>query len=102
MDSERNVGAGGGGGDYEIEDEFTCAEILRGSLTSLHGTVERIFRVTFGIGAEDLPHGSNGQIWLKLQGLRTNVTAAKVRHFHILVELTGAVIVKEKKGPIFL
>uniref|UniRef100_A0A096LZF6 KH and NYN domain containing n=1 Tax=Poecilia formosa TaxID=48698 RepID=A0A096LZF6_POEFO len=52
--------------------------MLRGSLTSLHSTVERIFRVTFGIGADDLPNGNNGQIWLKLQGLSTDVKAAKL------------------------
>lgn len=61
-----------------MEDEFACAGMLRGSLTSLHGAVERIFRVTFGIGADDLPHGSNGQIWLKLRGPSGNVTAAKL------------------------
>ena len=87
MDSERSNGAGGGGGDHEVEDEFACAEVLRRSLTSLHSTVERIFRVTFGIGVD----GNNGQMWLKLRGPRTSVKAAKVRHFSLLVKLfTGA------------
>ena len=75
MDSDR----ADGGGRPQVDDEFACAGMLRGSLTSLHGTVERIFRVTFGIGADDLPHGNNGQIWLKLRGPSLNVKAAKVR-----------------------
>ncbi|XP_071315016.1 protein KHNYN isoform X2 [Trachinotus anak] len=82
MDSERSDGGGGGGGggggEPEVEDEFACAGVLRGSLASLHGTVERIFRVTFGIGSDDLPHGNNGQIWLKLRGHSNNVKAAKL------------------------
>ncbi|XP_072233074.1 protein KHNYN isoform X2 [Leuresthes tenuis] len=78
MDSERSDGGEAGDGEPEVEDEFACAGMLRGSLTSLHNTVERIFRVTFGIGAEDLPHGNNGQIWLKLRGPRASVTAAKL------------------------
>lgn len=61
-----------------MEDEFACAGMLRGSLTSLHSTVERIFTVTFSIGADDLPHGNNGQIWLKLRGPSSNVKAAKL------------------------
>ncbi|XP_060922434.1 protein KHNYN-like isoform X2 [Limanda limanda] len=52
--------------------------MLRGSLTSLHRTVERIFTVAFGIGEDDLPHGNNGQIWLKLRGPSHNVKAAKL------------------------
>ncbi|XP_069375295.1 NEDD4-binding protein 1 isoform X2 [Paralichthys olivaceus] len=74
MDADR----ADGGGRPEVVDEFACAGMLRGSLTSLHGTVERIFRVTLGIGADDLPHSNNGQIWLKLRGPRNNVKAAKV------------------------
>nr|XP_020442497.1 protein KHNYN-like [Monopterus albus]XP_020442498.1 protein KHNYN-like [Monopterus albus]XP_020442499.1 protein KHNYN-like [Monopterus albus] len=74
MDGERSDG----GGDLEVEDEFACAGMLRGSLTCLHSTVERIFRVTFGIGADDLPHGNNGQIWLKLRGPSSDVKAAKL------------------------
>ncbi|XP_069015039.1 protein KHNYN [Embiotoca jacksoni] len=73
MDSERSDGGGA-----EVEDEFACAGMLRGSLTSMHRTVERIFRVMFGIGADDLPQGNNGQIWLKLRGSETNVKAAKL------------------------
>lgn len=75
MDDERSDG---GGGEAELEDEFACAGMLRGSLTSLHSTVERIFSVAFSIGADDLPHGSNGQIWLKLRGPSANVKAAKL------------------------
>lgn len=84
MDGKRSSGGEGGSGDPEVEDEFACAGMLRGSLTSLHSTVERIFRVTFGIGADDLPNGNNGQIWLKLQGLSTDVKAAKVRRFFLV------------------
>lgn len=76
MDDERSDG----GGEAEVEDEFACAGMLRGSLTSLHSTVERIFGVSFTIGAEDLPHGNNGQIWLKLRGPSGDVKAAKVRN----------------------
>lgn len=61
-----------------MEDEFACAGMLRGSLASLHSTVERIFRVTFRIGADDSSQGNNGQIWLKLQGKSSNVKAAKL------------------------
>ncbi|MEQ2278783.1 hypothetical protein AMECASPLE_002646 [Ameca splendens] len=77
MDGKRSSGDGGSG-DPEVEDEFACAGMLRGSLTSMHGTVERIFRVTFGIGADDLPNKNNGQIWLKLHGLSSDVKAAKL------------------------
>lgn len=84
MDGERNDGGGGagggGGGGPEVVDEFACAGMLRVSLTSLHSTVERIFGVTFSIGAEDVSHGNNGQIWLKLQGQSSSVKAAKVSH----------------------
>ncbi|XP_031160114.1 protein KHNYN [Sander lucioperca] len=76
MDGERSDG--GGEGEPEVDDEFACAGMLRGSLTSLHATVERIFSVTFGIGADDLSHGNNGQIWLKLRGQSNNVKAAKL------------------------
>ena len=71
MDGERSEEA-------EVDDEFTCAGMLRGSLTSLHDSVERIFRVTFGIGADDLSLGNTGQIWLKLRGRSGDVKAAKV------------------------
>ncbi|CAK6977568.1 protein KHNYN [Scomber scombrus] len=77
MDDERSDG-GAAGGQPEVEDEFACAGMLRGSLTSLHDTVERIFRVQFRIGADDLPHGNNGQIWLKLRGPSSNVKDAKL------------------------
>lgn len=72
MESERSDG-----GEQEVGDEFACAGMLRGSLASLHSSVERIFRVSFGIGADDLPH-NNGQIWLKMRGPSNNVKAAKV------------------------
>ncbi|KAG7496303.1 KHNYN-like [Solea senegalensis] len=78
MDGERSDRGGGDDEPPEVEDEFACAGILRGSLTSLHDSVERIFRVTFGIGADDLPHGNNGQIWLKLRGSSNDVKAAKL------------------------
>ncbi|KAM6959704.1 protein KHNYN [Tautogolabrus adspersus] len=74
MDGERSDG----GGEAEVEDEFACAGVLRGSLASLHGTVERIFGVKFEVGADDASQDNNGQIWLKLQGWRDNVTAAKL------------------------
>ncbi|KAK2899996.1 protein KHNYN isoform X2 [Channa argus] len=74
MDRERSDG----GREPEVEDEFACAGMLRGSLASLHGTVERIFRVSFSIGADDMPCGNNGQIWLKLRGPCNNVKAAKL------------------------
>ncbi|KAL7375862.1 hypothetical protein ABVT39_025519 [Epinephelus coioides] len=74
MDSDKADGGGGG----EVEDEFACGGMLRGYLTSLHGTVERIFRVAFGIGADDMSPGNNGQIWLKLRGQSNNVKAAKL------------------------
>ncbi|KAG7221478.1 hypothetical protein INR49_002453 [Caranx melampygus] len=77
MDGERSDG-GGGGGEPEVEDEFACPGMLRGSLASLHGSVERIFKVTFGIGQDDLAPGNNGQIWLKLRGSSNNVQAAKL------------------------
>ncbi|CAG5929576.1 unnamed protein product [Menidia menidia] len=76
MDSERSGGAGDGA--PEVEDEFACAGMLRGSLTALRDTVERIFRVAFGIGADDMPHGDSGQMWLKLRGPAANVKAAKL------------------------
>lgn len=65
------------GGERVVEDEFTCAGMLRGSLTSLHSTVERIFRVHFAIGTEQSSH-DDGQIWLKLRGLKSDVQAAKL------------------------
>lgn len=66
------------GGEPVVEDEFACAGMLRGSLTSLHTTVERIFRVHFAIGTDQAPHGNDGQIWLKLRGVNSDVQAAKL------------------------
>lgn len=83
MDAERSDG-GEGGGEPEVVDEFACAGMLRGSLTSLHSAVERIFSVIFDIGVADLTHDNNGQIWLKLQGRSNSVKAAKASH-HFLV-----------------
>lgn len=77
MEAERS-GAGGGGGEAEVVDEFACAGMLRGSLTSLHGTVERIFGVAFDIGEREVSPASDGQIWLKLQGQENGVRDAKV------------------------
>lgn len=80
MDGEWSKGGG------EVEDEFACAGMLRGSLTSLHDAVERIFRVKFAIGADDMPHGNDGHLWLKLRGPHGDVRAAKVRQmFFVLI-----------------
>nr|XP_046236747.1 protein KHNYN [Scatophagus argus] len=76
MDGERSDG--GEGGEPEVVDEFACAGMLRGSLNSLHGTVERIFGVTFDIGVDDVSQGNNGQIWLKLRGESSSVKSAKL------------------------
>lgn len=77
MEGERS---GAGGGEPPVEDEFACAGVLRGPLASLHGTVERLFGVTFGLGADGGgSHGDGGQIWLKLRGPSGDVRAAKVR-----------------------
>uniref|UniRef100_A0A3Q3XF97 Uncharacterized protein n=1 Tax=Mola mola TaxID=94237 RepID=A0A3Q3XF97_MOLML len=76
MDAERSDGGGEGGDEPEVVDEFACAGMLRGSLTSLHSTVERIFGVMFDIGVADVADVSpvnNGQIWLKLQGQSNSV-----------------------------
>ncbi|XP_056156596.1 NEDD4-binding protein 1 isoform X2 [Lampris incognitus] len=66
------------GGEPEVEDEFACADILCGSLPSLRQTVERIFSVSFDIGADDAPHSDNGQTWLRLSGKMNSVAAAKL------------------------
>ncbi|CAN9509560.1 unnamed protein product [Ophioblennius macclurei] len=82
MDGERDGGAAGGPADPEVEDEFACAEILQGSLVSVHKTVERIFRVKFRMGGDDFSRGGgggdDGQMWLKLRGPSSNVKAAKL------------------------
>lgn len=77
MEAERSD-AGGGGGGGEVVDEFACPGMLRGSLTSLHGTVERIFGVAFDVGECDVSPASDEQIWLKLRGQEDAVRAAKV------------------------
>ncbi|CAF91136.1 unnamed protein product [Tetraodon nigroviridis] len=73
MEAERSDG-----GEAEVVDEFACAGMLRGSLTSLHGAVERVFGVAFDIGERKVAPASDGQIWLKLQGREKGVRAAKV------------------------
>ncbi|KAM8900398.1 NEDD4-binding protein 1 isoform 2-T2 [Spinachia spinachia] len=75
MEAERSDA---GGGEPQVEDEFACAGALRGPLASLHGTVERIFGVTFGLGADGGSHGDDGQMWLKLRGPSGDVRAAKL------------------------
>lgn len=77
MEAERSDG-GGRGREAEVTDEFACTGMLRGSLTSLHGTVEHIFGVVFDIGEHEVSPTSDGQIWLKLQGQENSVHAAKV------------------------
>ncbi|XP_020778397.2 protein KHNYN [Boleophthalmus pectinirostris] len=62
----------------EEEDEFTCPGMLRGSLSSLHSSVQRIFRVRFSIGTDQPPQDAHGQIWLQLRGLHSDVQAAKL------------------------
>lgn len=84
MEAERQSD-GGGGGEVEVMDEFACAGILSGSLTSLHDAVERIFGVKFDIGEQEAFHTSDGQIWLKLQGREIGVRAAKVSLVHFVV-----------------
>ncbi|XP_029610261.1 protein KHNYN [Salmo trutta] len=65
--------------EEQVEDEFACSGALRGALRSFHPSVERIFGVSFTIGREEdavLPH--DGQIWLRLKGVRKNAVAAKL------------------------
>ncbi|KAJ3584990.1 hypothetical protein NHX12_013713 [Muraenolepis orangiensis] len=76
MDPERG-GEAGREGERMAEDDFTCADTLRGSLASLHLSVERTFGVTFGIGTDDVPY-NDGQMWLNLRGPSHNVAAAKL------------------------
>ncbi|XP_059361744.1 protein KHNYN isoform X2 [Carassius carassius] len=62
----------------EVEDEFTCAGVLRGALLALQPTVERIFGVKLSIGEEDALSAQSGQIWLQLLGTSGDVQAAKL------------------------
>uniref|UniRef100_A0A3Q2Z936 KH and NYN domain containing n=1 Tax=Hippocampus comes TaxID=109280 RepID=A0A3Q2Z936_HIPCM len=62
----------------KVGDEFVCPEALRGSLNSQQETVERIFRVSFTINTRNMPPGTSGQIWLRLQGSDRDVKAAKI------------------------
>lgn len=66
----------------KVGDEFVCPEALRGPLNSQQETVERIFRVSFTINTRNMPPGTSGQIWLRLQGSDRDVKAAKVRRAH--------------------
>ncbi|XP_052459265.1 protein KHNYN-like isoform X1 [Carassius gibelio] len=61
-----------------MEDEFTCAGVLRGALLALQPTVERIFGVKLSIGEEDALSAQSGQIWLQLLGASGDVQAAKL------------------------
>lgn len=85
MEAERRSDGGGRGREVAVMDEFACAGMLSGSLTSLHDAVERIFGVTFDIGEQEAFHTSDGQIWLKLQGRENGVRAAKVSPMHFVV-----------------
>lgn len=62
----------------EVEDEFTCAGVLRGALLSLKPSVERVFGVKLSIGGEDGLSVQNGQIWLQLRGTAGDTQAAKL------------------------
>ncbi|KAK7910490.1 hypothetical protein WMY93_015174 [Mugilogobius chulae] len=64
--------------DVVVVDEFACPGMLRGSLTSLHTNIQRIFRVHFTIGTEQPHQDDHGQIWLKLRGASSDVQAAKL------------------------
>ncbi|KAI7814597.1 Nedd4-binding protein 1-like protein [Triplophysa rosa] len=60
-----------------LEDEFTCAGVLRGALGSLRPTLQQVFGVTLSIGGEDA-FSQDGQMWLRLCGAGRDVQAAKV------------------------
>ncbi|KAK7171287.1 hypothetical protein R3I94_001280 [Phoxinus phoxinus] len=60
-----------------VEDEFTCAGVLRGALQALRPSVERVFGVTLVIGAEEEESTQSGLIWLQLRGSAPDVEAAK-------------------------
>uniref|UniRef100_A0A8C1U546 KH and NYN domain containing n=1 Tax=Cyprinus carpio TaxID=7962 RepID=A0A8C1U546_CYPCA len=62
----------------EVEDEFTCAGVLRGALVALQPSVERIFGVKLSIGGEDALSAQSGLIWLQLRGTAGDVQAAKL------------------------
>ncbi|RXN29703.1 KHNYN-like isoform X3 [Labeo rohita] len=62
----------------EVEDEFTCAGVLRGALVALQPNVERLFGVKLSIGGEDALSAQSGQIWLQLWGAGREVQAAKL------------------------
>ncbi|XP_061619164.1 NEDD4-binding protein 1 [Phyllopteryx taeniolatus] len=65
-------------GQGRVADEFVCPEALRGPLSSQQDTVERIFGVSFTIGAGNTPYGAGGQMWLQLRGSDRDVKAAKM------------------------
>lgn len=62
--------------EQQVEDEFTCAGVLRGALGSLRPTVQRVFKVTLSIGGEET-FSQDGQMWLRLHGAGRDVQAAK-------------------------
>ncbi|XP_052417732.1 protein KHNYN [Carassius gibelio] len=64
--------------EQEVEDEFTCAGVLRGVLLTLQPSVERVFGVKLSVGGEDGPSAQSGQIWLQLRGTAGDVQAAKL------------------------
>lgn len=71
--------------EREVEDEFTCAGVLRGALVALQPAVERVFGVKLMIGGEETLSAQNGLIWLQLRGSERDVDAAKVsEHFQFL------------------
>ncbi|XP_051757181.1 protein KHNYN isoform X1 [Ctenopharyngodon idella] len=64
--------------EREVEDEFTCAGVLRGALVALQPSVERVFGVKLMIGGEETLSAQNGLIWLQLRGSERDVDAAKM------------------------
>lgn len=68
----------GCGSQRTVEDEFTCAGVLRGALVALQPAVERVFGVTLVIGDEEALSAQNRLIWLQLRGSGRDVEAAKI------------------------
>lgn len=68
--------------DDQLEDEFACPGAARGLLQSVQPMVERVFAVSFLIGATEKQLSTiisqNEHIWVKMRGGRTDVEAAKV------------------------
>ncbi|TRY83335.1 hypothetical protein DNTS_015064 [Danionella cerebrum] len=61
----------------QVQDEFTCAGVLRGALEALQPCVERVFAVKLIIGEEETDMRESGQIWLQLRGATGDVRDAK-------------------------